>query len=89
MKPEPRPAIHIEKKLVWGHKWGREESLGISKVDQIVLARFMEFQIWPQLTSSVEGGFRERTMASACLDARHFGFFLYVTGAFQAAILVL
>ena len=35
------------------------------------------------------GEFREGTMASACLDPRHFGFSQYATVAFQAATLVL
>ena len=42
-----------------------------------------------QVAGSVERGFRKGTMASALLDARHFGFSLYATGAFQAAVLVL
>ena len=41
------------------------------------------------LYGSVVGGFRKGTMASSLLDARHFSFSLYATGAFQAAILVL
>ena len=50
----------------------------------------MESQIWHQLASSVAGGgFRKGTMASACLDARHFSFSLYTSGTFQAATLVL
>ena len=39
--------------------------------------------------SSVVGRFRKGTMASACLDPRHFGFSQYATVAFQAATLVL
>ena len=35
------------------------------------------------------GGFRKGTMASACLEARHFSFSLDATGSFQAAISVL
>ena len=35
------------------------------------------------------GGFSKGTMASACLDARHFSFSLYASGAFQSATLVL
>ena len=38
---------------------------------------------------SVWGGFRKGTVASAHLDARHFSFSLYATGAFQAATLLL
>ena len=51
-----------------------------------MLARLMEFQIF---AGFVGGGFRIGTMASSLLDARHFSFSLYATGAFQAAILVL
>ena len=53
MKHEPRPAILMEKQLGWACKLGGEESLGISKVGQTVLARLMESQIWHQLASSV------------------------------------
>ena len=35
-----------------------------------------ESQTWYQLAGSLEGGFREGTMASAHLDARHFSFSL-------------
>ena len=42
-----------------------------------------------QLCGIVGGGLRKGTMASACLDARHFSFSQYATGAFQAATLVL
>ena len=34
---------------------GGAESLGISTECQTVLARLVEFQIWPQFTSSVRG----------------------------------
>ena len=61
------------------------ESLGISKVGQIVLAMLMESQIWHKLAGSVGKGFRKRTMPFAHLDGRHFSFSLYATGAFQAA----
>ena len=54
-----------------------------------MLARLMESQIWHQLASSVGEGFRKGTMASTCLDARHFTFSLCTTGAFQAATPVL
>ena len=74
---------------MWAHKLDGAESLGISKVGQIALARLMESQIWHQLSGSIGGGFRKGTMDSAHLDARHFSFFLYATGAFQAATLVL
>ena len=53
MKPEPRPAIFMEKQLGWARKWGSVEPLGISKVGQTVLARFMESQIQHQLAGSV------------------------------------
>ena len=43
----------MEKQLGWAHNLGGVESLGISKVGQIVLAKLMESQIWHQLTSSV------------------------------------
>ena len=53
MKHEARPAIHMEKQLGWAHKSGGVESLGIFRVDQTVLTRLMESQIWHQLASSV------------------------------------
>ena len=65
------------------------ESLGISKVGQTMLARLRESHTWHQLAGSVRGGFRKGTMASAHLDARHFSFSQYATGAFQAATPVL
>ena len=49
----------------------------------------MESQIWHQLARSVGGGFRKGKMASAHVDARHFSFSLYATGALQGATLVL
>ena len=52
MKHEPRPTIHMEKHLVWVHKLGGVESLGISKAGQAVLARLTESQIWHQLAGS-------------------------------------
>ena len=73
---EPTPAIHVEKQLGWAHKLGGAESLGISKVGQTVLARLMESQIFHQLAGSVGRGFKKGTMASACLDDRHFPFLL-------------
>ena len=79
----------MEEHLGWAHKLGGAESLGISKAGQTMLAKLMETQIWHQLASSVGGGFRKGTMASACLDARHFSLSLYTTGAFQAATAVL
>ena len=42
-----------------------------------------------QLCGIVGGGLRKGTMASACLDARHFSFSQYAAGAFQATTLVL
>ena len=56
MKPELRPAIHMEKQLGWTNKLGGKESLGISKAGQTVLARLMESQIWHQLAGFVCGG---------------------------------
>ena len=49
MKHELKPAIHMEKQLGGACKLGGTESLGISKVDQTVLARLMQSQIWHQL----------------------------------------
>ena len=83
VKLEPRSVICIEKQLVWASKLGGVQSLGISKADQTVLARLMESQLCHQLTGSVAlWGFRKGTMASAHLDARHFSFSQYTTGAF-------
>ena len=89
MKHEPGPAIHTEKQLGWASKLGGVESLGISNAGKTVLARLTESQIWHQFASYVWGGFRKRTMSSAHLDVRHFSSFLYATGAFQGANLVL
>ena len=89
VKHESRPPIHMEKQLGWAHKLHGAESLGISKMDQKMLTRLMESQIWHQLVNSVGEGLRKGTMASAHLDARHFSSSLYATGAFQAAPLVL
>ena len=89
MKHESRPAVHMEKQLRWAQKWVGVESVGIFTVGQTVLARLMESQIWHQLVSSVGGGFRKETMASAHLDARYFSSSLYSTCAFQAATPVL
>ena len=89
MTHERRPTIHVEKQLGWAHKLGGVESLGISKTGQTMLARLMESQIWHQLAGFWGRGFRKGTMASAPLDARHFSFSLYITGAFQAGTLVL
>ena len=70
-------------------KLGGVESLGISKVGHMVLASLVESQIWNQLASSVWIRFTKETMASACLDGRHFSFSLNTTCAFQAATPVL
>ena len=83
-KPEPRPAIHMEKQLGWAHNLGGAEFLGISKEGQPVLARLMESQIWHLLTCFVGGGFRKGTVASAHLDDRHFSFSIYTSGVFYA-----
>ena len=79
----------MEKQLGWACKLGGVEPLWISKVGHTLLARLKESQIWYQPTSSVGGGLSKGTMASACPDARQFSFSLYITGALQAAILVL
>ena len=39
----------------------------------------------PDIANSVEVGFRKGTIASAHLNARHFSFSQYATGALQAA----
>ena len=72
-----------KKQLGWACKLGGEESLGISKVGQTVLARLMESQIWHQLASSVGGEYRKGTRASPCLDARQFSFSLYILVPFK------
>ena len=82
MKHEPRPVIHLEKQLGRAHKLCGAESLGISKVGQIVLAGLTESQMWHQLNGSAGGGFSKETMASPCLDARHLSFSMYTTGDF-------
>ena len=82
MKQVPRPAIHMEKQLGWARELGGAGSLGIFKAGQTIFARLMESQIWRQLIGSMGREFRKGTMASICLDARHFTFSLYTTGAF-------
>ena len=77
----------MEKELGWAHKLGGAESGDLQ--GRTVLARMMEPQIWHPPPSSMRGEFRKGTMASACLDARHFSFSLYTTSAFQAATSVL
>ena len=89
VKQEPRPAIHRENQLRWGHMLGGAESLGISKVSQTVLASLMESHKWLQLAGSVVGEFRKGTMSSVCLDATYLSSSWYATGAFQAVTLVL
>ena len=79
----------MEKQLGRAHNLGGVESLGISKVGQIVLAKLMESQIWHQPTSSMWGELSVRTMAFTRLDARHYSLSLYTTGALQAATLML
>ena len=85
MKHEPGLAIHMEKQLGWAHKLGGVEPQGISKVGQTMLARLICYQ----LAGPEWGGFIKEAIASACLNARHFSFFLHTTGAFQAATPVL
>ena len=53
VKHEPRPAIPMEKQLGWASILGGAEPLGISRIGQTVLARFMESQIRHQLAGSV------------------------------------
>ena len=89
MKHEPRPAIDMKKQLGLACELGGVEPLGISKAGQTVLTRLMESQIWHQLISSVGRRFSKGTVASACLNARHFSSSLCTTGAFQAATPVL
>ena len=103
MKQEPRPVIQTEEQLVWIHKLGEAECLGISRAGQTVLAMLMQSQIWHQscqLCGSVWEGSRKGTIAclsawskkpvpSSFLDARHFTLCLYATGGFQAATLML
>ena len=78
----------MKKQLGWALKLGGAESLGISKAG-VCVSQVDGVSDVHQLASSVEGGFRQGTMASACPDARHFSFSLYNNGAFQAATLVL
>ena len=79
----------MEKQPEWACKLRVLESLGISKVGQTVWAMLTESQIWHRLAGSVRGGFRKGTIASACLDARHFSSSQYATGTFQVATQVL
>ena len=71
---------------------GGVEPLWFSKVSHTMLARLMESQIWylPASFVAVRAFLSRRKLSSrSCLDARHFSSSLYVTGAFQAATLVL
>ena len=80
----------MEKQLGWAHKlvgqrfWRYPRWLSVSWVDG-----FLNMAPTCQLCDSVWGGFRKGTMASACLDARHFSFSLDATRAFQDATMVL
>ena len=76
MEYEPRLDIHMEKQFGWAHNLGAPEYLVISKAGQIVLALLMESQMWHQIAGFVtlSGEGLEKGMASAGLDARHFGF---------------
>ena len=81
------------------------ESLWISRVGEISVARLVESQIWHQLAGSVPQGKGEglekgqwplltflsgrKLSPSSCIDATYFTFSLFATGAFQAATLVL
>ena len=67
--------------------WKSNLSGPVSWVGQTVLARLMESAC--QLCGSLGGRYRKGTMVSAHFDTRHFNFFLYATGAFQAATPVL
>ena len=95
MKHEPRQAIYIEKPQLtawvgWYVGWDRisgDLQGGTNSVSQVDGVSDMAPACW--LCESVEGGFRNGTMASAGLDARNFSFFLYSTDAFQAATMVL
>ena len=80
---------------------GGTEFQRISRVRQTVLTRLMESEIWYLPAGYVVRGFRKGTVASARLSVwekavpcsplhtRHFSYFLYATGAFQDASLVL
>ena len=88
MKHEPCLAIHMEKQPGWACKLGgrvsadlQGRSHSVSQVDGVSdMASAYKFCV---------GRFTKGTKASAHLDARHFGFSLHSTGAFQAATLVL
>ena len=75
MKPEPRPAIHLEKPLLTTVKLGGMESLGISREGQTVFVRLMESQIWQPPAGSVAlpaflSGTAFSQIESSHLDAR-------------------
>ena len=89
VKQEPRPAIHMEKKLGWAGKLGAVESPAVSKAGSNSVSHVDGVSGMAQLVSSVGGRFSKGIMAFAHLDARHFSFSLYTTGALQADTLVL
>ena len=75
-----KTAIHMEKLLGWASKLGREESLGISKAVQIILARLMESQVWHQSAGSMAlhgGRLRKEIVSSSRPDG---SFSQYATG---------
>ena len=87
-----------------GSELAGTESLVISSVGQTAVAKLMESQIWRLPVGSValsgEGSVKgqwllpiflsgRKLSPSSHLDARHFSFSLNVTGAFEAATLVL
>ena len=83
MKYEQRPAIHMENQLWWS-RVSEDLQGGSNSVSQVDGVSGMILACW-----LCGGRVRKGTMASAHLDARHFSFSLYTTGAFQAATLVL
>ena len=85
MNHKPRPAIHLEKQLRWS-RVSEDLQGGSSSVSQVDGVSNMALACW--LHGSAGRGLIKGTMASACLDARHFSFSLYTTGAFQATTLV-
>ena len=61
----------MEKPLLtsWvGHKFGWAEPQGLPVVEQSVLVKLMESQIWPPPPGSVVGGLRKGTMVSVLLS---------------------
>ena len=67
---QDQPFIHMEKQLVWSHKLGGAEALGISKMGQTVLARLMESQILHHPTGSVGEGLMKGIMTSGHLQCQ-------------------